>query len=123
VAQKPDLDDEAQAALATLARHLARKDGPPRDWVDEFTVGEIVTTHDAATIGDTSAETARRHCVEAEAAGTPIGIYVAGTWLISTRRFLAWIERRDGSHARLSAESRAQKMTQARAAPRKLVRG
>jgi hypothetical protein len=85
------------------------------------TDGDALNSDEAATIADTSTETIRRHCAESEG-DMALGVYAAGIWLISRVRLLNWIEQRDGQHARLAAESRAAKLMQIRAAPRKLSR-
>jgi hypothetical protein len=67
------------------------------DWVDDFAAGEVLRTDEAAFIAGSSSETIRRRCIEAADAGHPIGVLIAkSVWLLSKRRLLDDIERREG---------------------------
>jgi hypothetical protein len=80
------------------------------DWVDGFVEHDAIGTDEAAFIANCSAQTIRRRAAEATAAGRPIGVWFAqSVWLISKRRLLDDIEKREGRPGRLAAESRAKK--------------
>ena len=104
-------DDDVDRIVSALVARLGQAaELPCTDWVDQYRAGEALRTDEAATIADVSAETIRRHCADGERNGRPIGVLVAGSvWLVSRRRLLDEIERRDGRPERLAAESRAQK--------------
>jgi hypothetical protein len=95
---------------------------PVGDWVDAFLDDDVMTTDQAAYSIQRSAQTVRRRAAEAQARVEPIGVLIArDIWLISRRRWLDDIERRDGELARKVAEARmshAKKCKNERAAPK-----
>jgi hypothetical protein len=100
---------EISDLLAKAMEQLQRLE-PADDWVDTYGDDGLLTSG-AAIIAGVSPDTIARRCREAEEAGRPIGILIAGAvWLVSKRRLLDDIERRLGKHARLVAESRAEKL-------------
>jgi hypothetical protein len=108
--------------LAELGARLQPME-PAGDWVDAFDGGEVLRTDQAAFIAGTSDETVRRRCVEAADTGRRIGILFArAVWLVSKRRLLDDIERRDGRSARLAAETRAEKLFKTRPPPQLSLR-
>jgi hypothetical protein len=103
--------------LTEISERLKHVETPP-DWVDGYRAGEVLRTDQAACIAAVSDETIRRRCHEADNTGRPIGILIAkAVWLVSRKRLLADIERRGGRHARLAAESRAEKLFKTRLPP------
>jgi hypothetical protein len=98
--------ETAAAQAAAKVRQLAIA----TDWVAAFEEQDVILSDKAGIIGNCSAATVRRRAVDARDAGKPIGRCVAGVWLISLRRWLADIERRDGKHAMLEARTRAEKL-------------
>jgi hypothetical protein len=104
-------DDELIAAITE------RFAVPTGDWVAAYRDGDALTTAEAGMVADCSAETVRRHAIEAAKAGNPLGICIAeSVWLISLRRLLDHIEHRHDRHERLTAESRAKKVRDLRSA-------
>jgi len=81
-------DDEIPRLLEQIAARL-RLRRPRRDWLDECLEadGDGLKTDEAAAIAGVSADTIRRRCEAAGAAGKPIGVLQArAVWLISQRR-------------------------------------
>jgi hypothetical protein len=100
---------------ARLGRAPATDD---RDWIDAYRDGEMLRLDEGAHIADISSETMRRRCLETAAAGRPIAInFASAVWMISERRLLDDVERRDGTAGRLAAQSRADKLRETRSAP------
>jgi hypothetical protein len=98
--------EKAAAQTAAKVRQLAIA----TDWVSGFEEHDVILSDKAAIVGNCSAATVRRRAVDARDAGKPIGRCVAAIWLISLRRWLADVERRDGKHAMLEARTRAEKL-------------
>jgi len=113
-----DLAHRLQAVAAEVVTAL-RQVSAPRDWLDELEAGgDAVKADEAAFIADVSVDTVRRMAIAASEGGKPIGILVAGSlWLISRRRLLDAIELKEGRPARLQAESRARKSAEMRSPP------
>ncbi len=112
-----DDPDRIPRTLEQFAAHL-RQLTTCGDWVDAFAEGDAIGSEEAAFIVGCSPQTIRRKAAEAAAAGRPIGIWFAQSlWLISKRRLLADIEKRDGRHERLAAESRAKEYAKMNAPP------
>ncbi|UPK32844.1 hypothetical protein IVB18_31970 [Bradyrhizobium sp. 186] len=83
------------------------------DWVGAYTTGDAVNSDTAAFIADVSSATIRRRAAEAAACAKPLGILIAGSiWLISKRRLIDWIRDHEGEHAALCAMTRATKLAQ-----------
>jgi hypothetical protein len=114
------LADQLEAAAAAL--RLAAVHG--RDWLDEIldADGDGIRSDQAAHIAGVSVDTVGRRAEAAAAAGRPIGVLMAGVWLISLRRWLDAIEQRDGMPARLVAQSRVDKNADLRLLPQKSAR-
>ncbi|WFU45458.1 hypothetical protein QA640_46450 (plasmid) [Bradyrhizobium sp. CB82] len=75
--------------------------------------GDAVNSDAAGFIADVSSATIRRRATEAAACGKPLGILIAGSiWLISKRRLIDWIRDHEGEYAALCAMTRATKLTQ-----------
>jgi hypothetical protein len=91
-----------------------RERPPDRDWVDAYDNGSALSTGQAAHICDCSDDTIRRWAETAADAGQPIGILIAGVWVIDLQRLLNAVERRRDLHARRVAESRAKKNAELR---------
>ena len=86
---------------------------PSNDWVDAYGTGDAISTDVAAHVAGVSSATIRRRATEAAACGKPLGILIAGSiWLISKRRLINWIRDHEGEHAALCAMTRATKLTQ-----------
>jgi hypothetical protein len=86
---------------------------PSNDWIDAHGTGDAVSSDAAAFIAGVSSATIRRRATEAAACGRPLGILIAGSiWLISKRRLIDWIRADEGEHAALCAITRATKLTQ-----------
>jgi hypothetical protein len=107
-------DELANLLEATAAQVVTalRRGANGRDWLDEIldSSGDVVRSDQAAYIWGASDDTIRRRTEAAELAGVPIGYLMAGSvWLFSLRRLLDAIELEDGRHARLAAQTRADK--------------
>lgn len=118
----PPLAEQIEDALAPYMRQAAMKVAQlsgARDWVDEYFVGEALTTGMAAEILGVTDDTIRKWCEECWAVGKPIGVptWTSGDrviWLVSLRRLLDEIpyrKRNDGAALRAEAELRAKQMT------------
>jgi len=95
--------------ITTQVRQLP----PSNDWVDAYCTGDAINSDQAGVIADVSSATIRRRATEAAARGKPLGILVAGSiWLISKRRLIDWIRDHEGEHAALCAMTRATKLTE-----------
>jgi hypothetical protein len=115
----PDLADrlEAAAAEATAVLRQIAATSRDRDWVDEVVDagGDGLKSDEAAYVAGVHVDTLRRRAEAAALTDRPIGYLMAGSaWLISLRRLLDAIERRDGKPARLAAETRARKNAELR---------
>jgi hypothetical protein len=102
------------AADARRLGERARQLDSRGDVIDSILAGELLTLEQAADIAGCSDEKIRRACEQAAAAKDPIGVKVAGRWLVGKTRLLDLIERgkldgRRGREARLRAEERAAK--------------
>jgi hypothetical protein len=117
---RDDLADHLEAAAIQAATAL--RQSPGRDWLDELLdySGDALRSDQAAYVWDTSDDTIRRRAEAAALTGKPIGYLLAGAvWLISRRRLLDAIELEDGRHARLVAQTRADKSAALRFEPQK----
>jgi hypothetical protein len=107
--------DEQERIARALEQITAqvRQLPPSNDWVDAYGAGDAVNSDAAGFIADVSSATIRRRATEAAACGKPLGILIAGSiWLISKRRLIDWIRDHEGEHAALCAMTRATKLTQ-----------
>ncbi|MGY4285792.1 hypothetical protein ACVWXO_005012 [Bradyrhizobium sp. LM2.7] len=95
--------------ITAQVRHLP----PSNDWVDAYGTGDAVSSDTAGFIANVSSATIRRRATEAAACAKPLGILIAGSiWLISKRRLIDWIRDHEGEHAALCAITRATKLAQ-----------
>lgn len=78
---------------------------PSGDVIDQIATGGLLTTAQAATICEVSGQTICRWNEDASRRGKPIGLKQV-TWLLGTERLLDYVEKQDGLHARVKAESR-----------------
>ena len=97
--------------LADIADHLDQiaaelRASRAHDWVDA-SGDDIRSTDQIAHICECSPDTVRRRAEAAAASGHPLGIKVAGIWLLSLNRMFAWLEHNIDKSARLRAEYRA----------------
>jgi hypothetical protein len=114
-----DLVHRLRAAVEEAAQAL-KQTAPARDWLDEVSdpAGDALKTDEAAHIAGVSVDTVRRRAEAAVNTSRPLGILLAGSvWLFSKRRLLDMIEAREGRPARLEAESRARKSVDLRSRP------
>ena len=104
---------DARDIARELRRQADRLDSmtPGTDWVDAWREGDALGTDESALVAGVSAQTIRRRAAEALDDGRPIGVWIAqSVWLISLRRLLDDIERREGLPGRVAAEARAKKL-------------
>jgi hypothetical protein len=106
-----DIDD--RDLLAEVAARLARSAGDPEDWVTAYRDGDALRSDEVGFVLGVSADTARRRCERANDLGSPLGILVAGLWLVSLRRLLRSLK----PDERAAAEARAKTL---RLSPQKL---
>jgi hypothetical protein len=103
-------------ALHRAADSVARLDAV--DWVDAHLRNhDIRSTDEIAYICECSPDTVRRRAIDAAAVGHPLGIMVAGVWLLSLNRTLDWLEHNIDLHARRRAEFRARENADLRPRP------
>jgi hypothetical protein len=106
-------DCDVANRLIELAETLQQRK-PARDWVDAHLDGVAFGSDVAAFICGCSPDTIRRRADAAAAAGQPLGILLAGVWLLDLHRLLNWIEEHQGRPALLAASSRASKNAEMR---------
>jgi hypothetical protein len=96
---------------------------PPR-WslVVAVRSGCVLTSDQAGFIAATSGETVRRRCEQTAASDRPLGVKVAGSWLVDRETLLDMIEDERGHHDRLAAETRAQKIAALWASPQAVAK-
>jgi hypothetical protein len=91
---------------------------PPKtrdaDVISLILAGELLTLDQAADVAECSDEKIRRACELAASTNNPIGVKLAGRWLVGKARLLDDLEggkldRRGGLDARRRAEERAKK--------------
>ena len=103
--------------LHRAADSVARFDVVP-DWVDAFYRDkDMRSTDEIAHIFERSPDTIRRRAEASAAEGYPLGIMVAGVWLLSLNRCLRWVQEHQGQHARLIVEDRIKENANLRLKP------
>lgn len=117
------MSDDQQSLAAELdrvaaeARRLvdrARQLESEGDVIDLILRGELLTLDQAADVAECSDEKIRRACELAAATNNPLGVKLAGRWLVGKARLFDDIEHgkldgRRGKDARQRAEERARK--------------
>lgn len=111
------LDQELESEIEQIVRRaveqaleLVESRRKRKDMSAMMESGELIETAVAGEIGDCSARSVRTRCQETEDVGAPIGLRLGGQWLVFASLWLIDIEQRKGAHARLEAETRAQKL-------------
>jgi hypothetical protein len=111
-----DQQERIARALEQITAQV-RQLPPSNDWVDAYGTGDALNSDTAGYIAGVSSATIRRRATEAAACGEPLGILIAGSiWLISKRRLIDWIRDHEGEHAALCATTRATKIAEMSAA-------
>jgi hypothetical protein len=94
--------------LHRAADSVARLDAGVGSWIEQR---DVISSDQAAFVGECSAATVRRRAAELAQQGRPIGLNIGGTWLISQARWLDDIRKRGGEPALVRAMYRVEKST------------
>jgi hypothetical protein len=108
--------------LLQLLAELGWTPPPTGDVIDQILAGGVLTTSQAADACDASDTTIHRWLQDAAEKGKPLGVLSPAGYIIGKDRLLAYIEREQGRHARLVAESRGRKYADVWSRPPQLLK-